>query len=174
MSKKILQKLAALSVVSLFVAAGCAGADGEAASAADGEGANAAADESVNAADGPTDEASAAFSFPFPIAKPNLVPVQVNPGFGFCTGSNGNLLVRIKNTGSVTAPASNTMVNFGSVRDHRGATPSLAPGATFDLLFPIPSGCFKPDCGFSIVADETFKVNESSESDNTAFGACVG
>ena len=53
-------------------------------------------------------------------------------------------------------------------------TPALAPGASVDLFFPIPGGCFVPDCGFRIRVDFNGQVNESNEGNNAASGTCIG
>jgi hypothetical protein len=53
-------------------------------------------------------------------------------------------------------------------------TPPLAPGGSVDLFFPIPPGCFNPDCKFQITADAGNQVGESTELNNIARGTCRG
>jgi hypothetical protein len=53
-------------------------------------------------------------------------------------------------------------------------TPPLAPGASVDLTFQIPPGCFDPDCEFRIVVDVNSDVPESDQSNNFASGVCIG
>jgi hypothetical protein len=53
-------------------------------------------------------------------------------------------------------------------------TPSLKPGASVELSFRRPPGCFTPDCHFWIVVDSDGQVDESDESNNTAEGRCPG
>ena len=53
-------------------------------------------------------------------------------------------------------------------------TPSLALGQSVDLSFPIPPGCFNPDCGFRITVDANGDVVEANEANNTASGICIG
>jgi subtilase family serine protease len=53
-------------------------------------------------------------------------------------------------------------------------TPVLAPGATFDIAFPIPVGGYDPDCDFQIIVDVNNEVSESSEGNNRGSGVCIG
>jgi hypothetical protein len=106
-------------------------------------------------------------------ALPDLIPVP-DPQFGFCRGKDGNLLVTVKNQGPGPAPASTTMVDFFQHGQVSQPTPPLAPGASTDLLFPIPAGCFSPDCSFRITVDSTNVVTETNEGNNTADGICIG
>lgn len=50
----------------------------------------------------------------------------------------------------------------------------LAAGASVDLKFPIPPGCFDPDCEFRIIVDVGGAVVESNEGNNFASGTCLG
>jgi subtilase family serine protease len=50
----------------------------------------------------------------------------------------------------------------------------LGPGGSADLLFPIPAGCFDPDCEFRITVDVLNDVAESNEGNNMASGVCLG
>lgn len=55
-------------------------------------------------------------------------------------------------------------------------TPALAPGASTQLTFTIPTSpnCFDPDCEFQITVDSAGQVTESDENNNVAKGTCRG
>ena len=53
-------------------------------------------------------------------------------------------------------------------------TPPLGSGASVDLNFPIPRGCFDPDCEFRITVDANNQVIESDKGNNFASGTCLG
>lgn len=104
--------------------------------------------------------------------KPDLIPVPDAQG-QFCRIRDGKLIVTVKNQGCGDAGPSMTRVDFssGSVSQ---PTPPLAAGASVDLLFAIPAGCFRPDCGFRITVDSNGQVDESNEANNTESGVCLG
>ena len=105
---------------------------------------------------------------------PDLIPLP-DPETGFCKRDDqGNLIVTVKNQGSAAAGASTTTVHFvpGGVLSQ--PTPPIAAGGSVDLLFPIPSRCFDPDCDFRIIVDSAHEVTESDETNNTASGTCRG
>ena len=105
---------------------------------------------------------------------PDLVPVP-DPTGSFCRRDNqGNLIVTVKNQGTAGAGPSVTEVDFSGFGNVSNPTPQLLPGASVDLLFPIPSGCFDPDCDFRIIVDANHQVVESNEANNTASGTCIG
>jgi subtilase family serine protease len=104
---------------------------------------------------------------------PDLVPVPDAQG-SFCKRKDGNLIVTVANQGSTGAGPSTTRVDFGAHGVIDRPTPALAAGASVDLLFPIPPGCFDPDCEFRIVVDVNNVVAESNEGNNFASGVCVG
>lgn len=107
------------------------------------------------------------------IGLPDLVPVPDENG-SFCRRRDGDLIVTVKNQGSFGAGPSMTTVDFGSFGAITMPTPALAAGASVDLAFPIPLGCFSPDCFFRITVDSTNVVVESDEGNNTASGFCLG
>ncbi len=107
------------------------------------------------------------------VGLPDLVPVP-DPKVGFCRRDNqGHLIVTVKNQGPAGAGPSVTKVDFSSGTVSM-PTPPLAPGASVDLLFLIPPGCFHPDCSFRITVDAMNQVVESNEANNIASGTCLG
>jgi len=105
--------------------------------------------------------------------KPDLVPAPDAQG-NFCRRRDLKLTVTVKNQGSAGASASTTTVDFGALGSASQPTPPLAPGASVDLAFDIPAGCFRPDCGFKITVDSGSVVDESNEANNSASGLCLG
>jgi hypothetical protein len=112
---------------------------------------------------------------PPPAGKPDLVSAP-SPGdpTEFCNWSAQGLIVIVKNQGTVDAPATLTTVTF------RGApsilpTPPIPAGGSVSIVFPIPSGCYRPDCSFGIIVDSDGRVDESNETNNSAGGGvCPG
>jgi CARDB len=107
------------------------------------------------------------------MGMPDLVPVPDAQG-SFCKREDGTLIVTVRNQGSTGAGPSTTRVDFGAHGASDLPTPALAAGAAVDLRFPIPPGCFDPDCEFRIVVDVTNVVVESDEGNNFASGVCLG
>jgi len=108
------------------------------------------------------------------VGQPDLVPVP-DPTGSFCRRDNeGNLIVTVKNQGTAGAGPSVTEVDFLGFGKVSIPTLPLLPGASVDLLFPIPFGCFNPDCEFRITVDVKNQVIESNEANNTASGTCRG
>jgi len=104
---------------------------------------------------------------------PDLIPVPDATG-SFCRVEDGALIVTVRNQGLATAGPSTTHVDFSGGGAVSMPTPSLAPGQSVDLSFPIPPGCFSPDCGFKITVDANGDVVEANEANNTATGICIG
>jgi hypothetical protein len=105
---------------------------------------------------------------------PDLVPLA-DPEVGLCNRTDmGDLVVTVKNQGSADAGASTTTVAFSSGGTFSQPTPPIAAGASVELSFPIPGGCFNPDCSFRITVDSANQVTESNEGNNTATGTCIG
>lgn len=104
--------------------------------------------------------------------KPDLIPVP-DPTLGFCRRQGLKLTVTVRNQGTDAGP-SVTRVNFGTFGIASQPTPALAAGASIDLVFAIPAGCFNPDCDFRITVDSNNQVDESNEGNNTASGNCLG
>jgi hypothetical protein len=104
---------------------------------------------------------------------PDLIPVPDENG-SFCRREGNVLIVTVRNQGFVAAGGSITRVDFGAHGSSDQPTPPLAPGASVDLYFPIPFGCFDPNCEFQIVVDVNNDVAESNEGNNFASGICPG
>lgn len=105
---------------------------------------------------------------------PDLIPFP-DPETGFCRRNDrGDLIVTVKNQGSADAGASTTTVQFSAGGVFSQPTPPIAAGASVDLFFPIPGGCFNPDCSFRITVDSAHQVTESDETNNVASGTCLG
>jgi hypothetical protein len=111
----------------------------------------------------------------------DLVPIpQISsfdpPFFNFCRIEDGErLLVTVRNQGSGDAAASTTTVQFDSGPPVSKPTSALSGSGGFsDLTFDIPAGCFNADCGFTITVDSGNVVSESSETNNSASGTCIG
>ncbi len=111
------------------------------------------------------------------VGLPDLVPVP-DPKLGFCRRDDqGHLIVTVKNQGTVVAGPSVTVVDFFAYGTVSMPTPPLAPGASVDLFFLIPTSpknCFDPDCEFRITVDAMNQVVESNEANNIASGTCLG
>ena len=109
----------------------------------------------------------------FELGLPDLIPVPDAKG-SFCKRKEQNLTVTVKNQGTGGAGPSVTEVDFFAFGKVSVPTPPLGPGASVDLLVPIPLGCFDPDCEFRITVDANNQVTESNEGNNIANGACIG
>ena len=107
------------------------------------------------------------------IGLPDLIPVPDANG-SFCRHEEGKLIVRVRNQGSAAAGPSTTRVNFGQHGIVDMPTPGLVAGAATDLSFPIPIGCFDPNCEFQIIVDVHNVVAEANEGNNFANGMCLG
>ena len=104
---------------------------------------------------------------------PDLIPVPDANG-SFCKRKDSTLTVTVKNQGTSGAGPSVTEVDFLAFGKVSMPTPPLGLGASVDILFPIPPGCFNPDCEFRIAVDANNQVNESNEGNNIAKGICIG
>lgn len=87
---------------------------------------------------------------------------------------DGNLIVTVNNQGSAASGPCKTAVDFGNAGFITKPTPPLAPGASANLSLPTPSGCFNPDCDFTIIVDVDNEVMEAGEGNNVASGICIG
>ena len=101
--------------------------------------------------------------------KPDLVPVATCK-----TDSQGNLLIRVKNQGTVEAEASITRVTFYPGGQSDLLFPPIGPGDTAEVPLNMPGACWNPDCDYQIQVDVNNGVNESDETNNTAPGSCFG
>jgi hypothetical protein len=104
---------------------------------------------------------------------PDLIPVPDANG-SFCRREGNTLTVTVRNQGTAAAGPSTTRVDFGAHGISDQPTPPLGPGASVDLKFQIPPGCFDPDCEFRIAVDVSNVMAESDEGNNLASGACLG
>ena len=107
------------------------------------------------------------------LGLPDLIPVPDADG-SFCRRKDGTLTVTVKNQGTSGAGPSVTEVDFFAFGKVAMPTPPLGPGVSVDILVPIPSGCFDPNCEFRITVDANNQVNESDEGNNIAKGICLG
>jgi hypothetical protein len=97
------------------------------------------------------------------------------PFFNFCVLDGERLLVTVRNQGVGDAEASTTTVQFstgGPVSEPTSALAGLV--GVDDLSFDIPVGCFTADCNFTITVDSDNVVSESSETNNSVSGRCIG
>ena len=118
--------------------------------------------------------------------EPDLVPERRSGGSGaegFCRRDNaGNLIVRVRNQTNFGAlTASVTRVTFAVGGPVSQPTPPIGAGASADVIFPIPAGCFSPDCAFAIAVDADNQIDESHgttpdnhETNNNEPGICIG
>lgn len=118
--------------------------------------------------------------------EPDLVPERRSGGSGaegFCRRDNaGNLIVRVRNQTNFGAlTASVTRVTFSVGGPVSRPTPPIGAGASADVIFPIPAGCFSPDCTFAIAVDADNQIDESHgttpdnhETNNNEPGICIG
>jgi subtilase family serine protease len=107
--------------------------------------------------------------------KPDLILENPEGWVGFCDiDDSGNLVVHVKNQGLGPAESSNVEVDFGDYGTSVKPVQALMYGDTATVLFPIPSGCFNPDCDFEITVDVYNEVDESNESNNSQSGWCIG
>lgn len=110
--------------------------------------------------------------------SPDLLPFSptgTDPS-AFCRFEEGGKLLRVsvKNQGNEHAAASRTTVLFHDIPVTMD-TPPVPAGGSVDLLFKVPSNCFRPDCSFKITVDSGNQVNElNSEGNNSANGFCLG
>jgi len=102
------------------------------------------------------------------------VPVPDPRTGSFCRAKDSKLTVTVRNQGNAPAGPSVAKVDFGSAGLVTQPTPALNAGASVDLLFDIPPGCFRPDCHFKITVDSNKQVDESNEANNSADGVCLG
>lgn len=108
---------------------------------------------------------------------PDLVPfspVGTTPT-EFCRVEQGRKLlgVTFKNQGNADASPSKITVTFVN-KPFTLDTPPIPAGASVDLLFKLPSGCFSPDYSFKINVDSSNQVNASNKQNNSANGAGKG
>ena len=116
------------------------------------------------------------------LAGCKVSPLHVDPipnDETFCRRGDDGLIVRVANVTNDYTPTGNwqAVVQFSTSPPTPAASQSISPlpgpGATTDLLFAIPSGCFGPDCGFTIriIPDPGAGKDITG---NEAQGICIG
>ena len=117
--------------------------------------------------------------------QPDLVPerrVGSTGREGFCRRDGDSLVVRIRNQTNfdVFVPTETTVL-FSPGGEITESTPPIPGGSMADVSFLIPSGCFDPDCSFTITVDAKNQINESHtdqpdnhETNNVEDGICIG
>jgi hypothetical protein len=113
---------------------------------------------------------------------PDLVPERregSQGAEGYCRRDENILTIEVRNQGNEDAlsPSTVVVVFHADPDQPRSVTaPALAAGSsTFDQLeVEIPSGCFNPDCDFTITVDANDDIDESRENNNTEEGICIG
>lgn len=119
---------------------------------------------------------SSDFRPPIALNQPDLVP-QPRRSRDFCVrDAEGRLVVTVKNQGESDAGSSITRVTFPKGQVVTVPTPAIRANESVQLSpIPIPSGCFDPDCSFTIQVDSDDQVDEEfGEGNNTAQGVCIG
>ena len=111
--------------------------------------------------------------------KPDLVILPAPNDVQYChtksSGSSLILIISVKNQIADTkAKASTLSVNFGTLGIQTAAIPKLDTTDPVDIEVPIPSGCYNPDCSFTITVDTNNDVDESNEGNNSVTGTCIG
>ena len=87
-----------------------------------------------------------------PVSNPiiGIVPPRGSPRTSYCKLNGNELVVTFANSGEIPSSGSvNVTVDFG-VGSAVLPMPGIQPGGSVDINFPIPNGCFSPDCSFSI------------------------
>lgn len=109
--------------------------------------------------------------------KPELAPVPTLSTY-CARDAYGNLVVKIRNSGTADAPSSTTRVtwHYGYSVDRMPytdvATGAIAKGTTRTLTVPMPVSCFDPQCTFTIMADVLGVVAETNETNNSGGSTC--
>ena len=110
--------------------------------------------------------------------RPDLVPERRSGSQGaegFCRRSDSDLTVRVRNQANPDAlQQSSTVVVFSPGGPKTASTMAIPGGSFDDVTVQIPSGCFNPDCDFTITVDANNDVAEAAEGNNEAEGICIG
>jgi len=110
----------------------------------------------------------------------DLFPTPDPATHAYCAVIDGrwSIVVRVRNQGTVAAPATTTTVTFvtsGGPVVSTLPTPAIPAGAEVTLpAVPVPPGCFIPDCRFTIAVDANSAVAEVDETNNKADARCQG
>ena len=99
-----------------------------------------------------------------------MIPIRSDDNF--C--NKENLIIYVKNQGTLQSPSTTTTVYFGSGEIIQRATPPLQPYETRSLdPIIIPQECYMPSrCSFEIKVDSSNQVNEKDEANNTISDFC--
>lgn len=101
-------------------------------------------------------------------------PPDLTPG-AFALSAQGDLLrITVQNVGAGDAAPSTTAVSFSGGGSAAAATPAIPPGGSVEVQVAVPSGCFNPDCGYTIRVDGGQQLDESDEGNNSASDTSVG
>jgi CARDB len=104
-----------------------------------------------------------------PSPPPDLIPGA------FEMSAGGELLrITVQNKGAGDAGPSTTAVSFSGGGSGSAATPAIPSGGSVDVEVAVPSGCFNPDCGYTIHVDAGQQLDESNEDNNRASDTVVG
>ena len=107
--------------------------------------------------------------------RPDLEPVET--AFGYCSRTNGDLVVTVRNNGPANAGASTTEVSFSTGSGPQAVqlpTPAIPAGSTVEVIYTMPGACWDPDCNFQITVDALNQLDETNEGNNTVTGICLG
>lgn len=113
----------------------------------------------------------------------DLVPEPLSGSNSFCRRNEaGDIVVRVRNQSNQPVLTTTTTRVVFSLQDILSAETPPMPGGSFaDVTFAIPSGCFSPDCSFTLSVDADLEVEESHgpetdnhEINNIEFGRCIG
>ncbi len=94
-----------------------------------------------------------------------------------CLGAAGNITFQVGNNGAAAAGPFAVDMDFitsSGVVTSSQAVGGLGVSAVATLSFPIPNGCFIPDCFFTMTIDRTNGVAESNEEDNVHHDLILG
>lgn len=105
----------------------------------------------------------------------NPTPAAGSTGFCVLVDGKWKAGVIVKNIGTDDiGVATTTAFDFGTFGVQTVSTPPLAAGAATTVTVDFPTGCFNPDCNFTITVDSTDAVAETNEGNNEASGICIG
>ncbi len=80
-----------------------------------------------------------------------IVPSRGAPRTDYCKINGNDLVITFANSGGIASSSgTGVTVTFGSVPIGPQIMPAIQPGASVDMNFQIPNGCFSSDCSFSI------------------------
>lgn len=81
-----------------------------------------------------------------------IVPPFGSPAHEYCQRDDLNLSIAFQNRGDAPSPGNVPVsITFGGTNETiTRQRPSIPPGGTVEMIYPMPEGCFNPDCGFRI------------------------